>query len=233
MSEMTYVNLLRRQRFICLLRITSLATANTIDLLQDPGNKTSSFPQTQPKMIPWGRRAVWKLHWSEERERPVILWYTALDSSCHHRRPWWTSGSSSLCFYPITSSKEEIKLVIAWNESSVPLSGLIYLSLLQNAPSVRMPSSTNMGSPSFCRWLFGLGPRLFSEVDVVFIFTLFMCALSFQTVSFASVTIFTQKVSLLAKGWEHSQSLVLSQDCMGKNWALIGNRAVSLDAWDK
>lgn len=146
MSEMTYVKLLRRQRFICLLRITSLATANTIDLLQDPGNKTSSFPQTQPKMIPWGRRAVWKLHWSEERERPVILWYTALGSSCHHRRPSWTSGSSSLCFYPITSSKEEIKLVIAWNESSVPLSGLIYLSLLQNAPSVRMPSSTTMGS---------------------------------------------------------------------------------------
>lgn len=66
--------------------------------------------------------------------------------SCHHRRPSWTSGSSSLCFYPITSSKEEIKLVIAWNKSNVPLSGLIYLSLFQNAPSVRMPSSTNMGS---------------------------------------------------------------------------------------
>lgn len=146
MWEMTYVNLLRRQRFICLLRITSLATANTIDLLQDPGNKTSSFPQTQPKMMPWGRRAVWKLHWSEEIERPVILWNTALGSSCHHRRPSWTSGSSFLCFYPITSSKEEIKLVIAWNKSNVPLSGLIYLSLLQNAPSVRMPSSTNMGS---------------------------------------------------------------------------------------
>lgn len=144
MSEMTYVNLLRRQRFICLLRITSLATANTIDLLQDPGNKTSSFPQTQPKMIPWGRRAVWKLHWSEEIERPVILWNTALGSSCHYRHPSWTSGSSSLCFYPITSSKEEIKLVLAWNKSNVPLSGLIYLSLLQNAPSVRMPSSTNM-----------------------------------------------------------------------------------------
>lgn len=44
MLEMTYVNLPERGRFICLLRITSIAMANTIDLLQDLSNKNKFLP---------------------------------------------------------------------------------------------------------------------------------------------------------------------------------------------
>lgn len=84
---MTYVSLPGRESFMCLLRITCIAMANTIDSLQDPSNENKFLPTNLNRDDRLKLESGLEFALVRGDGDPYNLWYAPLGSQLPPQNP--------------------------------------------------------------------------------------------------------------------------------------------------